>query len=170
MKKFMCATLSAKVVVSIIVIAVVITGAYLGMRYMNNQQSGMLEVGSEFDPEFEEDQYRESNEGGASGGIEIPGYSTITVPDGEKNVSVNFYNPEKNGVYFEISLTLADSGEELYKSKLLSPGQHLYEIELNRALEAGEYEMVITYNTYAMDEEYTPKNGATVNCILAVES
>lgn len=155
-----------KVVIVTLCVAVTFAGIYIAVNYRNNTD---VESAEEFNPEFEEDQTREENEAGASGGIEIPGYSTITVPSGETGVSVNFYNPEGNSVYFEMSLIITDTQEEIYKSKLLSPGQHLYEIELNRELEAGEYDMTILYGTYSMDEEYTPKNSATVNCVLVVE-
>lgn len=164
MRKVMSSIALKKICIAII-IALVAVGGYLVINHLNKETV----IEEAFNPEFEEDQIRESNEAGASGGIEIPGYSEIRIPSSEKNVSVNFYNPENNSVYFEINLSLMETGEEIYQSKLLSPGQHLYEIELVQAMEAGEYDMVITYNTYSMDEEYTPRNGATVNCVLVVE-
>lgn len=166
MKKSIFNKIPMKVAISML-IGVLAIGGFIAMQYFN--QGTAYENESAFNPEFEDDQTRESNEAGAIGGIEIPGYSQIIVPAGETNVSVNFYNPENNSVYFEISLALAETEEEIYKSKLLSPGQNLYEIELERGMDAGEYDMVITYNTYSMDEEYTPRNGATVNCVLVVE-
>ncbi len=164
MKKVMSSIVFKKVCIAIF-IALVAAGGYLVINHLNKEAV----IEESFNPEFEEDQVRESNEAGASGGIEIPGYSEIQIPAGETKVSVNFYNPENNSVYFEINLSLMETGEAIYQSKLLSPGQHLYEIELEQVMEVGEYDMVITYNTYSMDEEYTPRNGATVNCVLVVE-
>lgn len=166
MKKSIFSAASMKVIIPILIL-VVAAGAYFVVNHLDNRT--VYEDGEAFNPEFEEDQARESSEAGAIGGIEIPGYSEIVIPAGQTTVDVNFYNPETNNVYFEINLILAETEEEIYKSKLLSPGQHLYEIELERALESGQYDMVITYNTYSIDEEYTPKNGATVNCVLVVE-
>ncbi len=122
-----------------------------------------------FNPQFEEDQFKEQAISGVSEGIKIPGYSTIVVPYGANDVEVNFFNPEENDVYFEISLVLSDSNTEIYKSKLLAPGQHLYNITLNESLGIGTYDMNIVYNTYSMDGNYTPKNGASVACELEVE-
>lgn len=119
-----------------------------------------------YEPEFEEEQTQTSSEGGVGNAIKIPGYTTIYVTAGSQDVSVDLENPEENNVYFEISFVITDTGEEIYKSKYISPGQHLYDITLNRALEAGEYDLTVHYATYAQDEEYTPRNGADVNCRL----
>ncbi|MFI3325860.1 MAG: hypothetical protein R3Y35_06775 [Clostridia bacterium] len=165
MKKTTFSTIFVKVILPVFVGIFVAVGAYfilgdLNQNTIDEQQNQSFE--------FEEDQTREENESTVSSGIEIPGYSTITIPSSETDVSVNFYNPENNNVYFEISLILTETSEEIYKSNLLSPSQHLYEITLNRELESGEYDMTILYNTYSMDENFIPKNGATVNCILKV--
>ena len=72
-------------------------------------------------------------------GIQIPGYKTIIVAAGTKDVSVELVNPEENNVYFEISFYLPETKETIYTSKLISPGQTLYDITLERELEAGEY-------------------------------
>ena len=45
----------------------------------------------------------------------------------------------------------------------------LYDITLERELEAGEYPLTVQYKTYSMDEEYTPRNGAEVNCTLIAQ-
>lgn len=126
-------------------------------------------VSDAFNPQFEEDQFREQAVSGVSEGIKIPGYSTIVVPYGASDVDVNFFNPEENDVYFEISLVLSDTDTEIYKSKLIAPGQHIYNISLNETLNVGTYNMNIVYNTYSMDGNYTPKNGASVACELEVE-
>lgn len=93
--------------------------------------------------------------------ISIPGMDSITVQSGTKNVSVDLYNPESNKCYFEISILLSGN-TEIYKSKLLKPGQHLYKIELSKALEKGSYDATLHYNTYTTDGDYTPLNGANV--------
>ncbi len=143
-------------------IAVVTVGTIVYLNSMNS-------ASDTFKPEFEADQFKEQTTAGATAGIKVPGYSTIYVPHGATDVEVNFFNPEENDVYFEICLVIADTEQEIYKSKLLSPGQHLYSITLTDTLDKGTYDMNIIYNTYSMDEEYTPKNGATVACELVVE-
>jgi len=100
--------------------------------------------------------------------ISIPGFETMTIPAGETSVSAYFYNPENNNCYFEISIILSDMGEEIYKSKLVSPGQKLYQIELSEALEKGIYDAMIHYSAYALSD-YSDMNGANVPFTLIVE-
>ena len=90
--------------------------------------------------EFEADQEKPENEpqaGGVEAGIQIPGYKSITIAAGTKDVSVELMNPEENNVYFEISFYLPETNETLYTSKLIKPGQYLYDITLEREMEAG---------------------------------
>ena len=122
-----------------------------------------------FQPEFEEGQEQATSEGGIEAGIKIPGYSVIPVNAGSKEVSIDLTNPEENNVYFQITFLLGEEKEQIYQSKLIRPGDHLYNITLDRELEAGSYDLTIQYDTFAMDESYSPRNGATVNCVLEVK-
>lgn len=125
-----------------------------------------------YTPEFEISQTKKESEksaGNVEAGIQIPGYKTITVAAGTKNVSVELVNPEENNVYFEISFYLPETKETIYTSKFISPGQTLYDITLEHELEAGEYPLTVQYKTYGMDEEYKPRNGAEVNCTLIAQ-
>lgn len=121
-----------------------------------------------FNPQFEEEQFQEEVEASQTKGIKIPGYSTIPVKANQQEVFIDLYNPEENEVYFEISFILTETNEEIFKSKLIKPGQHIYTINLNKPLPVGEYPVTIKYNTYSADENYTPKNGASVSCIFSV--
>lgn len=152
-------------------------GVMVGVRNGSSAQNLKLPSASDaFVPEFEDDQQRESTTpeqetagSEAKANIKIPGYSTIVITAGEERASVDFYNPEENNVYFRLTLLLSDAQEQIYQSKLLKPGQHLYEITLDRALEAGEYSMSIVYETFSTDGSYAPRNGASVACQLKVE-
>ena len=125
-----------------------------------------------YDVAFEEDQ--EKSEGNNTEqkieeGIQIPGYKTIQIPAGTKDVSVELTNPEENQVYFEISFYLPDTKETIYKSRMIKPGQTLYDITLEKEMEAGEYPLTVKYATYTADENMTPRNGAKLNCTLIVK-
>lgn len=137
-------------------------GCVGGWLYFKNSPKEV----TNFAPEFEEEQTRESSEGSVTGGITIPGYSEIVVDAGTTEVSVDLNNPEENHVYFQIDFYLPETDETIYTSKLLKPGQHLYDITLNRPLEEGEYDLIIRYGTFSADEALTPRNGAEVNCKL----
>ena len=92
----------------------------------------------------------------------IPGFESVTIPAGQTEVPFHLYNPEQNPCYFEITITISDSQEELYKSKLISPGQELNQITLRRGLEEGSYAAVIHYAAYTTDGQLTPLNGASL--------
>lgn len=117
-------------------------------------------------PEFEAQQVQETQAAGQSRGIQIPGYSIIPVQADTTDVKVDLYNPEGNEVYFQISFILKDTGEVLYESKLIQPGQHLYDITLNQPLAAGDYDITIQYATFSTDGSYTPRNGANMDCVI----
>ena len=105
--------------------------------------------------------------GGAQEGIKIPGYPSIALPAGEREVSVSLVNPEGNPCYFTFELALKDTDEVLYTSRLVPPGQAVYEITLSRALEAGEYDAVLRISTTSLTDG-SEMNGANVETRLIV--
>jgi len=77
-------------------------------------------------------------------------------------------NPEGNPCYFTFELVLKDSGESLYQSKMVPPGQAITEITLARALPAGEYNATIKITTTSL-EDGSAMNGANVETVLNVK-
>lgn len=154
-----------RMIIGVIIVVILVLG---GVIYWYTRPK---EVTS-YTPEFEKTQTKTDSEkktGNVEAGIQIPGYKTITVAAGTKDVSVELVNPKENNVYFEISFYLPDTEETIYTSKLISPGQTLYDIRLKKELKSGEYPLTVQYKTYSMDEEYTPRNGAEVNCTLIAQ-
>lgn len=115
---------------------------------------------------FEEDQMRASAAPGVTLGIEIPGYKQIVVSSDSITQSVELPNPERNNVYFRITMVLTETGEEIYQSDLLAPGQTLYQIDFHRKIEIGEYPLTLRYETFTNDGDFTPQNGATMESVL----
>lgn len=101
-------------------------------------------------------------------GIKIPGYPSITLPADQETVNVAFLNPEGNPCYFTFELVLKETGESLYMSKLVPPGQAITEITMARALPAGEYEATIKITTTSL-EDGSAMNGANVETVLNVK-
>jgi hypothetical protein len=100
--------------------------------------------------------------------ISIPGFESIKIPSEQTVVSSPFYNPQSNSCYFEITVFLSDTNEMIYQSKLITPGQKLYRIELMRTLTEGEYAAVIQYKTFSI-EDFSVLNGANLPVTLIVE-
>lgn len=78
------------------------------------------------------------------GTIQVNGFTEWSIPAGKKdNLKINLYNPEGNRGYFTFTLKLADTGEVLYQSNMVPPGEKLTRISLNKALPAGDYDAVL---------------------------
>ena len=101
-------------------------------------------------------------------GIKIPGYPSITLPKDQKTVNVALLNPEGNPCYFTFEIVLKDTGESLYKSKLVPPGKAITEITMSKALSAGEYNATIKITTTSL-EDGSAMNGANVETVLIVK-
>ncbi|MGN1250861.1 MAG: hypothetical protein ACI4XW_12375 [Candidatus Spyradocola sp.] len=101
-------------------------------------------------------------------GIKIPGYPYITLPADQQTVRLTLLNPEDNPCYFTFNLVLRDTGEVLYTSKMVPPGQSINEVELAHALPAGEYNATIQISTTSL-EDGSAMNGANVETVLIVK-
>jgi hypothetical protein len=77
-------------------------------------------------------------------------------------------NIDKNTRALAYTVTLASTGETLYESGLLWPGECLLEIELARALEPGTHDLVIEGQGYTMEERATAV-GASVSAQVVLE-
>ncbi len=108
---------------------------------------------------------KDKNENNQEEGIKIPGYPSITIPADEKNVTMALLNPEGNPCYFKFAIVLDDSGEVLYESKHVPPGDAITEVELSKALPAGEYNATIQITTLSLDG-MSQLNGANVETVL----
>lgn len=100
-------------------------------------------------------------------GIKIPGYPSITIPADTKDVTMALLNPEGNPCYFTFKLVLKDTGETLYTSGMVAPGDVITDVTLSRPLEAGEYNATIQISTASL-EDGGAMNGANVETLLIV--
>ena len=154
--------------ICVICIVLIGIGAVISWKYFKDEKGEVTSYTAEFE-ENQEKPESDNQKSGVESGIEIPGYKSIEIPAGTKDVKIDLTNPESNNVYFEISFYLPETDETIYKSKLIKPGQHIYEITLDREMEAGEYPLTLKYATYKADESLTAQNGADVNCTLIVK-
>lgn len=97
--------------------------------------------------------------------VKIPGYSTIKIPSGTKNVQITLGNPEGNQCYFKFELVV--NGESLYKSDFVQAGYAVKNIELEKALEKGSYDAVIKITPYSLDKQ-SQYAGANVRVTVKV--
>lgn len=88
---------------------------------------------------------------------------------GQREQNYIFSNPEVNPCYFRITITLSDTGETIYTSDLLPPGYSISRFTLDRALDAGEYDVVVHFDTFSFDSEQRPLNKMDFKTVIIAE-
>lgn len=101
--------------------------------------------------------------------IMLPGISGISVQAGQTHVEHVLFNPEGNPCYFKFHLVMEDTGEELYTSGLVEPGNAVMEFDLTRPLDAGEYPVTVQVETHPVDDPEGEMNQGAVRTTLSVE-
>lgn len=165
------------IVIIIVLMLLIAGGVVVGLNWNNwfgEKAPAVSQMSqSEFTPDIDENagdwtQQQPEDKGGEAVGIKIPGYPSITLPADTETVSVALLNPEGNPCYFTFELVLKNTDEVLYTSKMVPPGQAIYEITLSRPLSTGEYDATIKISTASL-EDGSAMNGANVETILIVQ-
>ena len=152
---------SWQIALAIVVILALVTGAvFLGATLANKNQE---------DPIIDYTGPLVNDNASNSGGITLPGYSAITCYNGQRKISIELPNPHGNPCYFRYTLTIVETGEEIYKSELLEPGKTLETLTLNQALAAGVYTLRIEIDTFSLADGTTPMNGGVQEVKLIVK-
>ncbi|MDD7647307.1 MAG: hypothetical protein PUJ35_08705 [Ruminococcus bromii] len=100
--------------------------------------------------------------------IQIPYYSDIYMQGGSDEIEMYLVNPKENDCYFTYTLILKESGEQIYQSGLIEPGQAVDLVKLERKIESGEYALNMRIDTYTLETE-TPLNNAIVSTKLIAQ-
>ena len=96
----------------------------------------------------------ESEPSKQTSGIQIQGFWEQSIPAGQTQditLSVPLKNPEGNPCYFTFEISLKDTGEVLYTSKMVPPGEQIGKIDINRALETGDYAAIVHITTNKLE-------------------
>lgn len=100
--------------------------------------------------------------------ILVPGYNDWNMLAGTDEVYIALYNPDKNPCYFEFSVILDETQEELFKTGLVPPGQAVTTVKLPRTLEKGVYPITVNINSFSIDDESQRLNGGEVKTNIVV--
>ena len=101
------------------------------------------------------------------GSITIPGFDKLQIAASTGQQAAPFYNPAGNACYFVISLFLP-SGEEIFRSGLVAPGESLSTMALASVPPAGAYKnSILRYSCYSLDS-MQPMNGADVKLTIEI--
>jgi hypothetical protein len=111
-------------------------------------------------------------------GVAIPGWGSITLPAGVTEASTTLKNPDANADWYYLTFEMrlptvdeetgAESYEVLFTTGLIPPGQYCNKVTLTRALEPGEYNVILHVQPYRISDK-TPTNNADMETVLVVE-
>ena len=159
----------SKIIICVLILAVFIMAmvvVYLTCFNGSQQQDVSNDKGLSLADNAEDWDKTLENLGNETTGIKIPGYGEITIPQNAESANITLVNPEGNPCYFEYTLKVGDS--VLYKSDLIEPGKAIKEISLKNVPQPGTYDLILQINTYSLDENLSPMNGAEVKTTLVV--
>lgn len=93
--------------------------------------------------------------------IIIPAINGINLKSGQLQQKVDFYNPEGNPCYFQISLYLSDD-TLLWQSEYIAPSENITDITLNQELKRGIYQNCrLVYDCFSLEDK-SKLNGGEV--------
>lgn len=104
--------------------------------------------------------------------ILIPGYRDWNMKEGTDEVYIALYNPKDNPCYFQFNVILDETGETLFKTGLVPPGNAVTTVKLPRNFKEGIYPITLKIKTFALNDYEQPLNGGEVkvNIVALKES
>lgn len=135
-------------------------GALMGGMYMLGRNTALDENAVDFSPVNGESIDPDPNH------IAFPAYHDMKIEAGTNVLHVALWNPKKNTCYFKFTITDVKSGNVLYASKLVAPGKAVKDVELSEVIEAGTRDISIAVDTFDLEDEDVPLNGAKVDVKL----
>jgi hypothetical protein len=85
------------------------------------------------------------------GMLDISIASGITFQNGKSRGQADIYNSKANNYIIKVAMTLDDTGEKVYESKGIKPGEEIQYIKLDKKLGAGEYPATAMFSAYTQD-------------------
>lgn len=85
--------------------------------------------------------------------IRLPGIDKIYADSGDVHVEQLLLNVEGNAYNLQYTITLDQTGEELYQSKVIPPGYGVKEFDMSQSFQKGEYPISITVNSSAAEDQ-----------------
>ncbi len=105
--------------------------------------------------------------------IRLPGITEVHARAGDTRVKQLLLNVEGNAYNLTYTITLDETGEELYESRPIPPGYGVQEFDMERTLDTGTYPITIHVASSALQEDDGESNAAynagELTAVLIVE-
>lgn len=105
--------------------------------------------------------------------IRLPGITEVHAQAGNTRVKQLLLNVEGNAYNLTYTITLDETGEELYESRSIPPGYGVQEFDMERTLDTGTYPITIHVASSALQEDDGESNAAynagELTAVLIVE-
>ncbi|MGX8833674.1 hypothetical protein ACWG0P_05615 [Amedibacillus sp. YH-ame6] len=102
--------------------------------------------------------------------ILLPGYKDLNMEENTDTAYVALYNPEGNPCYFKFKITLDETGQIIYESKLIPPGYAVTAVKFDRSFPTGIYPISINIETFSLDDYKEKMNGGDIKTrIVSIE-
>lgn len=75
---------------------------------------------------------------------------------------IALWNPDTNPCYFQFIIMEKDSGEVIYKSGLIPPGEAVTKVKFKHRISQGIHEALMTIRTYDLKNHEQEMNGGNV--------
>ena len=92
--------------------------------------------------------------------IRLPGITEVHAQAGNTRVKQLLLNVEGNAYNLTYTITLNETGEELYVSQPIPPGYGVREFDMERTLEAGSYPITIHVASSALESDESESSAA----------
>ena len=163
------------IIIICLVVVIVLLGVIIALLLRKNDQAEAAQpVEEKRDVIVNEDNVDEIVDSMMNGGSSAPGNyeatmnSTWNFPDGSEastDAYVENSASNQNDVYFD--LELSDTGEVIYESPVIPVGNHLDRIKLDKDLDAGTYDCIMTYHLLDGDQNTLGTVKMAVTVIVA---
>lgn len=101
--------------------------------------------------------------------ILIPGYGKFTIQKGSDTIDTVLFNPEDNPCYFQFTLVEKSTGDILYESKLVPPGQGITPVKISKSFnEVGTYDAILKFKTVDFEDTDITYNGSDIDVTINV--
>lgn len=104
--------------------------------------------------------------------IQLPGISKVYAKAGSKRVEQPLLNITGNSVNMVYTITLVETGEEIYKSPTIKPGYGVKQFDMTRTFKKGNYPIAIFVKSFETDKKKNKTiayNSGQLNATLVVK-